>query len=126
MTGRQLFNAKAEAQVIVRGTNYEFVNIGWRGSNYFMSFKSKDEKDNVHKLYDMIIKKSDCIGFQLSKVSLVNVDNYMPTDSDDETKSEIELLVPGSLDMTSDEVKSKLEELRGKVFIAEFFAPVDM
>ena len=120
MTERQALNAEAEAKEITKGTNYEYINLGWKGTMYFITFKG--ENGNVDELRKLI-KASTFFGFRLEQVFKLDVGFLIENGFNEQTQFDMKLLVPNCESMNPEEIKSYLEAIRDKAYVADFYAP---
>ena len=120
MTEKQVFTVEAEIRDLLKGTNYEYVNLGWKGTMYFISFKS--ENGNVEELYE-ILKKSTYFGHRLQRAIKVDIDSLRNEPDGQYKHDSIKMHIPECDEMSAEEVERELDDLRDKAYIAYFFAP---
>ena len=120
MTEKQALTVEAEIRDLLKGTKYEYINLGWKGTMYFISFKS--ESGNLMDLHE-ILKKSTYFGHRLQRVIKVDLDSLQNEPEGQYKHDSIKMHLPECDNMSAEDVERELNALRDKAYIAYFFAP---
>lgn len=120
MTEQQAFTIEAKIRDLLKGTNYKYVNLGWKGTIYFISFKSENGFImDLHK----ILNKSTYFGHHLHRVIKVDIRSLQNEPKGQYKHNSIKMHVPECDNMPAEDVERELNALRDKAYIAYFFAP---
>ena len=121
MTEKQALSIEAEIRDLLKETNFEYVNLGWKGTMYFISFK-KNNNGNLMELHE-ILKKSTYFGHRLQRAIKVDIDSLRNEPDGQYKRESIKMHVPECNEMPAEEVERELDAIRDKAYIAYFFAP---